>query len=232
MAHWDHLGKCTPVNGDGICNGAVDNGTGVSNILDIGEKIASGPKPARSVDIMAVTLEESGLLGSAYFADNPFIPLNKIVGGINLDALAPQGPAKDVTVIGFGSSEMEDVLNAVLTEQGRTITPDSQPEAGRFYRSDHISLSKEGVPMLYINAGVDLVKGGKTAGDAFQKHYRDVDYHQPSDQFHEDWDWTGIEQDAKAAYEVAIRVANTDNWPAWYKGNEFKAIREASLKGQ
>ncbi|HVY89505.1 MAG TPA: M28 family metallopeptidase [Hyphomonadaceae bacterium] len=232
MAHWDHLGKCTPVNGDGICNGAVDNGTGVSTILDIGEKIAAGPKPQRSVDIMAVTLEESGLLGSAYYADNPVVPLNKIVGGINLDALSPDGQSKDVVVVGYGSSQMEDILKTVLAGQNRTISPDPKPEAGHFYRSDHISLSKKGVPMLYLNSGTDLVKGGKAAGEAFEKAYEEKDYHQPSDQFHADWDWSGIEQDAKAAYEVANQLANSTEWPAWYPGNEFKAIREASLKGK
>jgi Zn-dependent M28 family amino/carboxypeptidase len=181
---------------------------------------------------MAVTLEESGLLGSAYFADNPVVSLNKIVGGINLDALQPDGPAKDVVVVGYGSSQMEDILKKVLAGQKRTISPDPKPEAGHFYRSDHISLSKKGVPMLYLNSGTDLVKGGKAAGEAFAKHYEENDYHQPSDQFHEEWDWSGIEQDAKAAYEVINTLANSREWPAWYPGNEFKAIREASMKGK
>jgi Zn-dependent M28 family amino/carboxypeptidase len=234
MAHWDHLGKnSTAAAGeDAIHNGAIDNATGTAAILEIGEKIAAGPKPKRSVTLLAVTLEESGLLGSAYFAEHPFIPLNKIVGGINLDALQPAGPAKDVVVIGFGASQLEDILNAVLTEKGRTIRPDPEPEAGYFYRSDHISLSKKGVPMLYIDSGIDLVTGGEEAGRKLGEDYRANAYHAPSDEFHDDWDFSGMEADVNVDFEVANRLANSDGWPEWFPGNEFKAIREASLKGQ
>jgi Zn-dependent M28 family amino/carboxypeptidase len=234
MAHWDHLGKgvSDDPNADVINNGAIDNATGVSSILEIAEKIAAGPKPQRSVTFMAVTLEESGLLGSAYFAEHPFIPLNKIVGGLNIDALQPQGPSKDVVVIGAGASQMEDTLNAVLKEAGRYARPDPEPEAGYFYRSDHISLSKKGVPMLYIDSGIDLVDGGEAAGKAIGEHYRSTDYHQPSDQFHDDWDFSGMEADIKVDFEVASRFANSEGWPEWFPGNEFKATREASLKGK
>ncbi len=231
MAHWDHLGKGTSddPNADVISNGAVDNATGTAAILEIAEKMAAGPKPARSVTFLAVTLEESGLLGSAYFAENPLIPLNKIVGGINIDALQPAGPSKDVVVVGAGASQLEDLLNAVLTESGRYIRPDPTPEHGYFYRSDHISLAKKGVPMLYIDSGIDLVEGGEAAGTALGEAYRSTDYHQVSDDFREDWDFSGMEADVKADFEVASRLANSTDWPQWNEGNEFRAIREQSL---
>jgi Zn-dependent M28 family amino/carboxypeptidase len=234
MAHWDHLGKSnsTDPNADTINNGAVDNATGTSAILEIAEKVAAGPKPQRSVTFLAVTLEESGLLGSAYFGENPLIPLNKIVGGINIDALQPAGPSRDVTVVGFGASQMEDVLKAVLTETGRVITPDPHPENGYFYRSDHISLAKKGVPMLYVDSGTDLVDGGKEAGEALNKAYTDNNYHKPSDEFDPGWDFSGMEADVTVDYEVINRLANSTEWPAWYEGNEFRSIREASLGGQ
>jgi Zn-dependent M28 family amino/carboxypeptidase len=235
MAHWDHLGKNGPSGDglDGIFNGAVDNATGVASILEIAEKAAAGPKPARSMTFLAVTLEESGLLGSAYFADRPLIPLNKIVGGINLDALQPMGPTKDVIVIGAGASQLEDLLREELAKTSRVIRPDPQPEAGYFYRSDHISLSKKGVPMLYIDNGIDLVDGGEARGKAIGEVYRTRDYHAPSDEFHDNWDFSGMEADIKVDYEVANRLANdTRLWPQWFEGNEFRAVREASLAAQ
>ena len=229
MGHWDHLGKSASDDptADVINNGAVDNATGVSAILDIAEKMAAGPKPKRSVTFLAVTLEESGLLGSAYFGENPLIPLKDIVGGINIDALQPSGPSKDVIVIGFGASQMEDMLKAVLTEKGRVISPDAHPENGYFYRSDHISLSKKGVPMLYADRGEDLVTGGREAGEAFGKDYTDNRYHSPADEFSDSWNMDGITEDVNVDYEVINRFANNGEWPNWYDGNEFKALRDA-----
>jgi Zn-dependent M28 family amino/carboxypeptidase len=229
MGHWDHLGVSpTPdATGDAINNGAVDNATGIAAILEIGEKVASGPKPKRSVTVLAVTLEESGLLGSAYFGENPLIPLKNIVAGINIDAMQPTGVAKDMVVIGAGASQIEDTLKAVLAESGRTITPDPMPENGYFYRSDHISLAKKGVPMLYADSGVDLVNGGTAAGEAAGKKYTDEAYHKPADEYADTWDLTGIESDVKVDYELVNRFANNGEWPNWYDGNEFKALRDA-----
>ncbi len=234
MAHWDHLGKGTSAdpNEDVISNGAVDNATGAAAILEIAEKIAAGPKPKRSVTFLAVTLEESGLLGSAYFGENPLIPLKNIVGGINIDALQPTGPAKDVIVIGAGASQLEDTLKTVLAESNRVIRPDQHPENGYFYRSDHISLAKKGVPMLYIDSGIDLVTGGEAAGEAAGKTYTDENYHKPSDEYADSWDLSGIEADVKVDHEVVNRLANSADWPNWYDGNEFKGLRDASRKGQ
>jgi len=232
MGHWDHLGKGTSTdpNEDVINNGAVDNGTGTAAILEIGEKFAAGPKPKRSVTVLAVTLEESGLLGSAYFGENPVIPLKNIVGGVNIDALLPTSPAKDAVVIGAGASELEDTLKAVLAESNRVIKPDPTPEAGRFYRSDHISLAKKGVPMLYVDSGEDLINGGIAAGEAAAKNYTDNLYHKPADEYSDSWDLSGLEADVKVDYEVVNRLANSDAWPNWYAGNEFKALRDAQRK--
>jgi Zn-dependent M28 family amino/carboxypeptidase len=229
MGHWDHLGKSTSDDptADVINNGAVDNATGVSAILDIAEKMAAGPKPKRSVTFLAVTLEESGLLGSGYFGENPLIPLKDIVGGINIDAMQPSGPARDIIVIGFGASQMEDMLKTVLAEKGRVISPDAHPENGYFYRSDHISLAKKGVPMLYIDSGEDLVTGGREAGEAIAKKYTDEAYHSPADEFSDTWNLDGMAEDVNVDYEVINRFANNGEWPNWYDGNEFKALRDA-----
>ncbi len=234
MGHWDHLGKSTSDDpkADVIYNGAVDNATGIAAILDIAEKMAAGPKPRRSVTFLAVTLEESGLLGSAYFGENPLIPLKDIVGGLNIDALQPSGPAKDVIVIGFGASQMEDMLKTVLGETGRVIRPDEHPENGYFYRSDHISLAKKGVPMLYIDSGIDLLTGGVAAGEAIGQKYTDEAYHSPADEFSDTWNLDGMAEDVNVDYEVIKRFANNGEWPNWYDGNEFKALRDAQRAGK
>ncbi|MDZ4761187.1 MAG: M28 family metallopeptidase [Alphaproteobacteria bacterium] len=234
MAHWDHLGedRTAMPGADAIYNGAVDNATGVAEILEIAEAMAAGPRPARSVTFLAVTLEESGLLGSAYFGDYPFIPLNRIVGGINIDAINPIGRTKDVIVVGAGASQLEDSLKSILADAGRVVRPDPEPEAGYFYRSDHISLSKKGVPMLYIDGGIDALDGGEAKGKTVSEDYRQIAYHAPSDEFRDDWDFSGMEEDAKVNFELARRLANSSDWPEWYEGNEFRAIRETSLKGE
>lgn len=229
MGHWDHLGKGVSDDPDAdiINNGAIDNATGIAAIIEIAEKFASGPAPKRSVTFLAVTLEESGLLGSAYFGENPVIPLKNIVGGINKDALQPSGPSKDVIVIGAGASELEDTLKSVLDESGRYIRPDPTPQNGFFYRSDHISLAKKGVPMLYVRTGIDLIEGGVSAGEAVAQRYTNDLYHKPTDEYAPDWDLSGMEADIRVDYEVINRLANSDAWPNWYAGNEFKSLRDA-----
>ena len=226
-AHWDHLGM-KPGAGDTIYNGAVDNATGTAAILEIAEKLAASP-PERSAMFLAVTLEESGLLGSAYYAENPIVPLNKTIAGINIDGMLPTGPSKNMVVIGYGASEMEDRLKDVLAKQDRGILPDAKPEAGFFYRSDHISLAKKGVPVLYADGGIDLVDGGPAAGIERVNHYTSNDYHAPSDEYSEDWDLTGMVQNVSALYDVSLGILNSGDMVEWYDGNEFKAIREASL---
>ncbi len=231
-AHWDHLGVKPDVPGpDKIYNGAIDNAMGVASILEIGQAFVHAPKPRRSVGIICWTLEEQGLLGSQYFAAHPVWPLAHIVGGINIDANLPEGPAHDLVVIGNGASQLEDTLAATLKTQGRVIAADPEPEKGSFYRSDHISLAKVGVPMLDPDGGYDLVNGGTARGRAVRDAYTANHYHQPSDEFDPAWDLSGPIQDLKVLYAVGQTLANGDTWPDWYAGNEFRAIRDKSRAG-
>lgn len=231
-AHWDHLGVKPDVAGpDKIYNGAVDNGMGVSSILEIGEKFAHN-SPKRSIAIISWTLEEQGLLGSQYFAEHPIWPLNHIVGGINLDANLPEGPAHDMVVVGNGASQLEDLLTTVLKTQNRHISPDPEPEKGGFYRSDHISLAKVGVPMLDSGGGFDLIKGGTKAGEAVRQAYLKNHYHQPTDEWSASWDLSGPVADLKVYYALGEKLANSESWPNWYKGNEFRAIRDKEMAAQ
>ena len=232
-AHWDHLGEKPELPGpDKIYNGAIDNGMGVSSILEIGEAFAhERPAPARSIGIICWTLEEQGLLGSAYFAKHPIWPPSQIVGGINIDANVPEGEAHDLVLIGSGASQLEDLLAIALNTQNRVIAPDPEPEKGSFYRSDHISLAKIGIPMLDPKGGIDLVKGGTTRGLAIRDAYTANHYHQPSDEYDADWDLSGPIQDLKALYMFGNNLANSEEWPNWYQGNEFRAIREKSRGG-
>ena len=237
-AHWEHLGKAeTPADAkqftfqeDKIYNGAVDNATGTSALLEIAEKLAKS-QPRRSILFAAVTLEESGLLGSAYMAENPIVPSHKIVAGINMDGMMPMGPSKNMVVVGYGNSELEDILTSVLEKQDRVVTPDPLPQNGYFYRSDHISYAKKGIPMLYADGGDDLVEGGREAGAALASEYTQLRYHKPQDEYSESWNLDGMEQDVQALYEVGQIIANSDEWPTWYAGNEFEAIRQADLAG-
>ncbi len=235
-AHWDHLGKKTGAPGedfyaDQIFNGAVDNATGVAGILEIAESLAQAPL-RRSAMFLFVTLEESGLLGSAYYAENPTVPLNKIVAGINIDGSLPIGRTKDMTVIGFGASELEDRLSTVIAAQDRVITPDAKPEAGYFYRSDHISLAKKGVPMLYADGGEDKRDGGIASGKAAAAAYTAERYHKPMDEYADSWDLSGFKEDVEALLAVGRGIADSADWPTWYPGNEFEAARKASLANE
>jgi Zn-dependent M28 family amino/carboxypeptidase len=233
-AHWDHLGIKPDVPGpDKIYNGAIDNGMGVSSILELGEAFTHDKTPPkRSIAIISWTLEEQGLLGSEYFGKHPLWPLSHIVGGVNIDANLPEGPAHDMVLVGSGASEMEDILAGVLKTQGRVISLDPEPEKGHFYRSDHISLAKVGVPMLDPDNGFDLVNGGKAAGQAVRDDYTQHHYHQPSDEFDPKWDLSGPVLDLQAYYAFGEILANSDQWPNWYQGNEFRAIRDKSRAGK
>ncbi|MBP6012192.1 MAG: M28 family peptidase [Alphaproteobacteria bacterium] len=231
-AHWDHLGVKPDVPGkDKIHNGALDNASGTAAILEMAETFAAAP-PRRSVMFAAVTLEEQGLLGSEYLAKNPPVKLKQIVAGMNFDGVGPSSPAHDMTVVGSGASELEDLLAAALKKRNRTVSPDPEPEKGSFYRSDHISLAKAGVPMLYAGQGIDLVEGGKEAGLAKRQDYTKNRYHQPSDEFKGDWDLRGPVETMTVMYEVGNEIANGTAWPTWHKDNEFYAIRKKSLKAK
>jgi len=217
---------------DKIYNGAIDNGMGSSSVLEIGEKFAKGPRPQRTIAIINWTLEEQGLLGSDYFAHHPVWPLNRIVGGVNLDGGLPHGHGKDMVLVGSGASELEDVLAGILKTQNRVISPDPEPEKGGFYRSDHISLSRVGVPMLDPAGSSELVIGGKEAAARIRDDYRTNHYHQPSDEFDPKWDISGVIDDLEALYTLGDTLANSDRWPNWYKDNEFRAIRDKSMAGR
>jgi Zn-dependent M28 family amino/carboxypeptidase len=233
MAHWDHLGKHPDETGDNIYNGAVDNATGVAGILEIAEQFAKIGKPKRSVVFLAVTLEESGLLGSKYYVAHPAVPLDKTVAVINLDAMGVAGKTRDMTVVGMGSSELEDILKPIAEKQGRTLHSESRPEAGSYFRSDHFNFAKAGVPALYVDAGDDLIDGGKAAGEAAAKDYNENRYHKPGDQYDAaTWKVDGTMDELSAVYGVGLEIANGDRWPNWYSGNPFKSARDAMLKGK
>ena len=234
MGHWDHIGVKPDVPGDDkIHNGAVDNATGIAAILEMAEAFTKAPlAPRRSVMFAAVTLEEQGLLGSEYLARNPVVPVNRIVAGLNFDGVGPAGPARDMTVVGSGASDLEPILGRILKKQGRYMSPDPEPEKGSFYRSDHISLAKVGVPMLYAGAGADLVEGGREAGLALRQDYTKKRYHQPSDEFDAAWDLRGPVLTMQTMHEMGYRLANSRQWPKWYRSNEFRSIRERSLKSR
>ena len=231
-AHWDHLGRCEPVNGDDICNGAIDNASGIAGLVSLAEAYRKAGPPKRSVIFLALTAEESGTLGSEYYAANPVYPLAATVGGANMDSLNLMGATRDVILVGGGKSELEDSLKRLATEQGRTVIPEPTPEKGFYYRSDHFSFAKLGVPMIYFDPGDDLVNGGVAAGRAAKEEYEAKHYHAPSDEYHADWDWSGAVQDLQLFYALGRELADGDGWPNWYPTAEFRAIRDASRAGK
>ncbi len=232
-AHWDHLGRCTAAaDGDDICNGAVDNATGTAALVALAEGFAKAGAPERSVVFLAVTAEESGLLGSKFYAESPIFPLSQTVGGVNMDAFSMSGPAKNLTVIGKGKSQLDLYLEAAAKSEGRTPESEPTPEKGFYYRSDHFSFAKLGVPMVYFEGGDDLVTGGKAAAKAAAEDYEKNRYHAPGDEFDEKWDWSGVMSDLKLYYRIGRMLAMTDAWPNWNDGDEFRAVRDKSRNGK
>lgn len=226
MAHWDHLGMNLEIDGpDKIYNGAVDNATGTAAIIEIAEAFTGSTRPKRSALFLAVTAEESGLLGSAYYAEKPLVPLKNTIAGINIDAILPLGRTRDMKVIGYGASELEDLLKNIIEPKGMYIVPDDKPEAGYYYRSDHISLAKKGVPMLYADPGNEHEDFGLIFGEEFSNEYTKNRYHKPTDEYNETWDLSGIKQTSEILYELGYDLTNSSEWPNWYDGTEFKAIR-------
>ncbi|RCL39706.1 MAG: peptidase M28 [SAR86 cluster bacterium] len=229
MAHWDHLGimDATEPGEDSIANGAVDNATGIAAVLEFAKRF-SEIDTERSIMFLALTLEESGLLGSEYFAKYPPINLDNIVAGFNYDAILPTGLTNDMVVVGYGASELEDLLEDELVKSGRYINPDPNPEKGYFYRSDHISFAKRGVPVLYADGGFDLVDGGREIGFIIEEQYRLDAYHGVDDEYDENWNLDGLNQSIDVIFNISNELANSPQWPNWYEGNEFKAIRDLS----
>ena len=232
-AHWDHLGHCTPdKTGDDICNGAVDNATGVAALTALAKASAKAGPARRSQVFVSVTLEESGLLGSKWYAEHPVFPLAQTVGGVNMDALSPTGAARDYSMTGGDKSDLTALFRKALAEKGLTESPEDSPEKGHYYRSDHFSMAKLGVPMFDIARGIDLVKGGKAAGEAARDDYVNNRYHQPSDEYSAKWDWSGINQDVRLLYRLGHMLADSKAWPNWYPTDEFRAIRDKSRAGK
>jgi Zn-dependent M28 family amino/carboxypeptidase len=229
MAHWDHLGKHEGEAGDNIYNGAIDNGTGVAGILEIAGRFSQS-KPKRSILFLAVTLEESGLLGSKYYVAHPAVPMARTVAVINLDAMPVFGKSRDMVVTGFGNSALEDILKGIADRQGRVLHGEAAPEAGYYFRSDHFNFAKAGVPALYAKGGEDLLAGGAAAGRKAAEDYTSNRYHKPADQFDPGWNLAGVMQDLEALYGVGLVLADSGQWPNWYPGNPFRAAREASLQ--
>lgn len=230
--HWDHLGVKSVAEGeDAIFNGAQDNATGVAGILEMAQAFKALPRaPERSVMFLLVTAEESGLLGSKQYAEDPAFPMSKTAAGINIDAMSTAGATDDIVVVGYGNSQMDEYLTTVSVEQGRALVPEPTPEKGYFYRSDHFNLAKKGVPMLYAESGMAVRGKPEGYGQAQADLYLAERYHKAADEVHPEWDNGGIMQDLYAHFRIGMAISDSNDWPKWSNGSEFKAIRQASLK--
>lgn len=228
-AHWDHLGiGAANEKGDKIFNGALDNGTGIAAMLELARNFAKAPKPERSIVMIGFTAEESGLLGSEYYANNPIYPLEKSVLGINMDGLNILGRTKDITVVGWGQSNLEKTLEKYAKIQKRYLVPEETPQAGYFFRSDHFPFVKRGVPFVNAGSGNDMVIGGKAAGIAASEDYVEKNYHQQSDEWSPKWNLSGMIEDLQIYYAIGNEFANSKEWPKWNENSEFKAMRDKS----
>lgn len=232
-AHWDHFGIGAPVDGDKIYNGAEDNASGTAQVLEIARGFKQlNPAPKRSLLFLWVTAEEQGLLGSQYYAEHPLYPLARTAAVINLDALNLLGRTRDVISVGLGNSSLDEVLETAAREQGRVVKPDAEPEKGFFYRSDHFNFAKQGVPALNPDGGIDFLGKPADWGRKMKDEYTAKHYHRPSDQVKGYWDLSGTVEDSQLFLTVGYRVANEPKLPEWKPGTEFKAKREALLKGK
>ena len=231
-AHWDAYGVGAPdATGDRIRHGAADDATGVAGMLEIARALKAGPPPERTVLFGVWTAEERGLLGSETWGAHPTTSLPLMAANLTMDTLQEAGPARDVVLVGAGQSRLDDLLADAARAQGRTVTPDAHPERGLFYRADHFSLAKRGVPVLLImglGGGPDLVDGGRVAGDAWVTRFTADAYHKPGDRWTPQLDFRGAAQDVDALLRMTRRLANSREWPQWSAGSEFKAAREAS----
>lgn len=227
-AHWDHFGIGEPVSGDSIYNGAVDNATGTAGLLELATAFTKLPQaPGRSVLFLSVTGEEQGLLGSEYYAAHPTFALDKIVADINLDVLNTFGRTKDITVIGFGQSELDEYARRAANRQGRITVPEANPEGGWFFRSDHFNFAKKGVPGLYIGPGTNAIGHDAGWGKEQIAAYNRLRYHSPADEFNAaTWIMDGMVEDIRLLFDVGYHLSNESSFPAWKKGSEFKAYRK------
>jgi Zn-dependent M28 family amino/carboxypeptidase len=231
-AHWDHLGRDPKLEGDQIFNGALDNASGTACLLELAEAFTRvTPPPQRSILFLAVTAEEQGLLGAKYYATHPLYPLENTLANLNMDGFNQWGRAKDLAIIGYGNSTLDDLVFDIAKGQGRVVRREPSPEKGYFYRSDHFEFAKEGVPALYLDELADEYIG-KPPGYGAQKRaeYTDKDYHKVSDEIKPDWDLAGAVEDMQLQFQVGYRVAQGRTWPEWKPGTEFKQRREEMLR--
>ena len=227
VAHWDHLGRDASLAGDGIFNGAADNATGTAGLIEIARAFMAAPAPPRrSVLFLAVTAEEQGLLGSRHYAENPLYPAAQTVAALNMDVLNQWGRTRDLTIVGYGQSELDDVAAEVAARLGRTLAPDPEPEKGFYYRSDHFSFARAGVPAFYVDPGVEYLDKPAGYGIAKRNEYTANDYHKVSDEVKPDWDLSGAVEDLTFLYRMGARLAVGGAWPAWSATSEFRAVRE------
>jgi len=230
-AHWDHLGKDPSLKGDQIYNGAIDNGSGIAGLIEIAEAFAhQDTPPERSVMFVAFTLEEAGLLGSRYYVTHSPVPLAKTVADINMDALPIIGPTKDIAVISWGQSDLDDAIKEAAAAENRTIVPDETPEKGFFFRSDQLNFARLGVPVLYARSGLDLVEGGEEAGRAAYADYTAKRYHKPADEYDPSWDFRGVIEDLNAFYAVGRKLADETTFPQWKSDADFHRPDAAAQK--
>jgi Zn-dependent M28 family amino/carboxypeptidase len=227
-AHWDHLGIGAPdATGDSIYNGAVDNASGTAALLEMARAFKNlKEKLERTIVFLSVTGEEQGLLGSEYYGKHPIYPLKKTVADMNMDGVSPNEKTNDFVIVGSGQNELENYAADAVKVQGRYIAPESRPEAGSYYRSDHFSLARVGVPALDAHGGIDIVGKGKDYGKKLQDDYNTHRYHAPSDEYDSSWTFEGGIQDMELLFMIGKRLAFETSWPAWKQGSEFKAIRE------
>ncbi len=230
-AHWDHFGIGPEVNGDRIYHGAVDNASGTAALLEIARayKQLKTP-PRRSILFLSVTAEEQGLLGSEFYGEHPLYPLAQTAVNINMDTMNVHGRTRDIVMIGKGNSTLDELVTDVAREQGRVVKPDPEPEQGHFYRSDHFSFAKQGVPAFDPDSGIDFIDKPEGWGLQVRQKYTAENYHKPSDKIQSDWDMSGAVQDAQLYLLVGYRVANSEALPEWKPGTEFKAKRDAMLR--
>jgi Zn-dependent M28 family amino/carboxypeptidase len=228
-AHWDHLGIGAPVNGDAIYNGAQDNATGCAVVLEMARLWAALPeKPKRSAEFVFVTAEESGLLGSRFYGEHPQTPAGRIAADLNFDEFFPFGKTRDVFVTGAERTTLWPLVQRDAKRLGLKIAPDAEPGQGHYYRSDHFSLARVGIPSFSISQGADYIGKPAGYGEGILKEFNEKHYHQPSDEYHEDWDFSGMEQIAEFGFTLGLDIANQPALPTWNNGDEFLKAREAS----
>jgi Zn-dependent M28 family amino/carboxypeptidase len=230
-AHWDHLGKDTSLQGDQIFNGAHDNASGVAGVLEIAKAFTKlTARQDRTILFLAVTAEEKGLLGARYYAENPLYPLPKTLANINIDGLNPWGRTSDYLLIGYGNSTIDDAFVEEAAQQGRVIRPDEEPEKGFFYRSDHFEFAKQGVPASHSDYGVNFIGQPMEYGLKKRRDFTAQHYHKVSDEVKPDWTFEGGAEDVRLLFRAGLRISQSDKWPEWNPGAEFKAKREAMLR--